>query len=265
MKTWLCFCAAATLAFGQAAYKAPRTSDGKPDLQGLWFTQAGAAAWEIEEHGAVGYGVMAGPSIIVDPPDKKIPYQAWAPAKRKDLIDNHAFDDPQAHCYPSGVPRVAYAPFGFEITQSPGLVTMLYENFHLYRIIPIDDNSPRLPASMKLFMGESRGHWEGDTLVIDTTNQNGRTWLDMAANFTTDSLHVVERYTRIADGTISFEATMEDPALYTRPWKMAFNIRRETRPGFELLELACWEGEQDLKHYTEEQGGGQKNRTGKPQ
>ena len=117
MKVWLCFFAAATLAFGQTAYKAPRTSEGKPDLSGIWFTQSFAAAWDIEDH-PTAPNIVGGPSILIDPPDKKIPYQAWGPAKRKDLIENHAFDDPQAHCYPSGIPRVAYAPFGFEITQS---------------------------------------------------------------------------------------------------------------------------------------------------
>ena len=258
MNICLTFCAAAVFAAGQTPYKAPRTSDAKPDLQGIWFTKAGAAAWEIEEHPA-GQGILAGPSIIIDPADKKIPYQNWAYAKKKDLIENHAFDDPQAHCYASGVPRVAYAPFGFEIVQMPGYVVMLYENFHLYRIIPTNDNSPRLPANMKLFMGESRGRWEGDTLVVDVTNQNGRSWLDMAANFTTDSLHVVERYTRIADDTIHYEARMEDPALYTRPWTIGFDIRRETQPGFQLMELACWEGEKDLEHYTEDQGGTKRN------
>jgi hypothetical protein len=93
---------------------------------------------------------------------------------------------------------------------------------------------------------------------VDVTNQNGRTWLDMAANFTTDTLHVVERYTRIADGTLHYEATLDDPKLYTRPWTMAFNIRRETKPGYEILEFACWEGERDLAHYTQDQGGTQK-------
>jgi hypothetical protein len=112
-----------------------------------------------------------------------------------------------------------------------------------------------MPASMKLFNGESRGHWDGETLVVDVTNQNGRTWLDMAANFTTDALHVVERYTRIADGMLHYEATLDDPKLYTRPWTMAFDIRRETKPGYEVLEFACWEGERDLVHYTQEDGG----------
>lgn len=230
----------------------PRTPEGVPDMQGTWFTNAGAAAWDIEEHPS-GLGIQGGPSIIVDTPDKKIPYQPWALEHRKDLIENHAYDDPQAHCYASGVPRVNYAPFGFQIHQSKGMVAMTYENFHLFRFIPTTPK-PHLPGLFKLFMGDSRGHWEGDTLVVDVTNQNGKTWLDMASNFTSDALHVVERYRMIDANTISYEARMEDPKVYTRPWTMAFTIRREQTPGYELMELACWEGERDLIHYPEDQG-----------
>lgn len=238
---------------GKAAkFKMPRTAEGVPDLQGTWFTNAGSAAWDIEEHPA-GLGIQPGPSIIIDTPDKKIPYQAWALKHRQDLIANHAYDDPQAHCYSSGVPRVNYAPFGFQIHQSKDMVAMTYENFHLYRFIPTTPR-PHVPPLFKLFMGDSRGRWEGDTLVVDVTNQNGKTWLDMASNFTGPDLHVVERYKLIDADTISYEARMEDPKTYTRPWTMAFTIRREKTPGYELMELACWEGERDLIHYPEDQG-----------
>ncbi|MEO8100337.1 MAG: hypothetical protein ABI811_21740 [Acidobacteriota bacterium] len=233
-------------------YKVPRMADGAPDLQGTWFTNSGAAAWDIEEHGG-GLGVQAGPSIITDTPDKKIPYQAWALEHRKDLILNHAYDDPQAHCYASGVPRVNYAPFGLQIYQGRGLVTFTFENFHLFRLVPTTP-MPHVRPAAKLFMGDSRGHWEGDTLVIDVTNQNGRTWLDMASNFTSDGLHVVERFRRVDENTIAYEAKMTDPKVYTRPWTMAFTLRRNPDPNYELMELACWEGERDLVHYPEDQG-----------
>lgn len=236
----------------KAKYRAPRTAEGVPDLSGTWFTNAGTAAWDVEEH-AAGLGIPEGPSIIVDTPDRKIPYQPWGLEKRKDLIENHAYDDPQAHCYASGVPRVNYAPFGFQIMQNKGMVAMSYENFHLYRFIPTTPR-PKLPDHIKLFMGQSRGRWEGDTLVVEVTNQNGRTWLDMASNFTTENLHVVERWTLTAPDTLSYEATLTDPSLYTRPWTIAFTLRREPDPNYELLELACWEGEQDLIHYPEDQG-----------
>ena len=233
-------------------YKAPRTPEGVPDLQGTWFTNSGAAAWDIEEHPA-GLGINGGPSIIIDTPDKKIPYQPWALAKRKDLIENHAYDDPQAHCYASGAPRVNYAPFGMQIYQNKGMVLMTFENFHLYRFIPTTPR-PHVPPLFKLFMGDSRGHWEGDTLVVDVTNNNGKTWLDMASNFTSDALTVVERFTRTGPDTISYEAKMTDPTVYTRPWTMAFTIGRQKDPNYELMELACWEGERDLIHYPTDQG-----------
>jgi hypothetical protein len=233
-------------------YKAPRTAEGVPDFTGTWFTNSGAAAWDIEEHPAT-LGVTPGPSIIIDTPDKKIPYQPWAVDHRKDLIQNHAYDDPQAHCYASGVPRVNYAPFGMQIYQTKGKVVMTYENFHLFRIIPTTPK-PALPANARLFMGDSRAHWEGDTLVVEVTNQNGRTWLDMASNFTSDQLHVVERWTRTGENVLSYEATLTDPKVYTRPFTIAFTLRRETTPNYELMELACTEGEKDLIHYPEDQG-----------
>ena len=242
----------------KTAYKAPRTRHGSPDFQGTWFTNSGAAAWDVEEHPS-GLGIVAGPSIIVDTPDRKIPYQPWALAKRKDLIEHHAFDDPQAHCYASGIPRVTYAPFGFQILQGQGYVVINYENFHLFRFIPTD-NRPHTAPLLKTFMGESRGHWEGDTLVVDVDGQNGRTWLDMASNFTSQNLRVVERYTRTGDNELTYRATLTDPAVYTRPWTIGFTIRREQNPNYELLELACWEGEQDLIHYPEDQGAPKKSR-----
>jgi hypothetical protein len=237
---------------GKSTYKAPRTREGVPDLSGTWFTNSGAAAWDIEEHPA-GLGIQPGPSIIIDTPDKKIPYQPWALEKRKDLIQNHAYDDPQAHCYSSGAPRVNYAPFGMQIHHTDGAVLMTFENFHLYRYIPTRPQ-PHLPADIKLFMGDPRGRWEGETLVVDVTNNNGQTWFDMASNFSSDALTVVERYTRTGENEITYSATMTDPKVYTRPWTIGFTMRRSPDPNYELMELACWEGEKDLIHYPTDQG-----------
>jgi hypothetical protein len=242
----------AVLCPAQSKFKTPRTAEGVPDLQGTWFTTSGAAAWDIEEHGTA-LGVQPGPSIIIDTPDKKIPYQPWALEKRKDLIQNHAYDDPQAHCYSSGAPRVNYAPFGMQIYQTKGNVLMTFENFHLFRFIPTTPK-PHVKPLFKLFMGDSRGHWEGDTLVVDVTNNNGKTWLDMASNFTSDALTVVERFTRTGENEISYSATLTDPKVLTRPYTIAFKLRREQNPGYELMELACWEGEKDLIHYPTDQG-----------
>jgi hypothetical protein len=238
---------------GPAAPAGPysRLPDGKPDMQGYWGSPfAGAAAWDVEDH-PESFQVPAGQGAIIDPPNRKIPYQPWGIERRKQFIA-HPYEDPQAHCFLSGVPRQMYTPFGFQILQPPGApyVLILYESHHAYRIIHLEGKHPS--ASIKLWNGDSRGRWEGDTLVVDVTNQNGRTWLDMAGNFTTPSLHVVERFTPVDANTINYEATLEDPTLYTRPWKMGFPIRRNTQPGFEQLEFACHEGERDLQHYTED-------------
>jgi hypothetical protein len=242
-----------TLLLVQApAYTPKLTADGKPNLEGFWNNQAGSAPWDIEPHPAA-FQIPPGEGIIVDPPDRKIPYKPEALAKRNDLRDHHSFEDPQGHCAPSGIPRQTYTPFGFQIVQPRGAVVILYEAEHAYRVIRTD-GSPHLPPAIKLWQGDSIGHWEGNTLVVDSTNFNGRTWLDMAGNFTTESLHVIERFTPTDANTIQYEATIEDPTIYTRPWKMVFPLRRNTQQGYYILEFACHEGERDLQHYTEDTG-----------
>ena len=230
-----------------------RLSDGKPDMQGYWETANFFTAFDLETHEKAEYGIPAGRGVIVDPPDGKIPYQPWALEKKKDLMAHHLFEDPQAHCYLSGVPRQMYTPFGFQILQPAGSVVLLYEAFHSYRIIPLD-NRPHIPDSIRLFEGDSRGHWEGDTLVVDVTNQNPGTWFDMAANFHSDALHVVERFTMKDSAAIGYEATIDDVKVFSRPFKIAFNLVRNHAGDYEQMEYACVEGEKDLQHYTEAEG-----------
>jgi hypothetical protein len=129
----------------------------------------------------------------------------------------------------------------------------LFENYHAYRVIPTDGRA-HLPAEIETFDGDSRGRWQGDTLVVNVTNQNDKTWFDMAGNFHSDAIHVVERYTPVDANTMGYEATIEDSKTFLRLWKIAFPITRITRPGYEIMELACVEGERDLKHYTEGEG-----------
>lgn len=234
-----------------------RLADGKPDMQGYWETANFFTAFDLEAHEKEEFGIPAGKGVIVDPPDGKIPYQPWAAEKKKDLMEHHLFEDPQAHCYLSGVPRQMYTPFGFQILQPQGNVVLLYEAFHSYRIIPLD-NRPHIPDGIRLFEGDSRGHWEGDTLVVDVTNQNPGTWFDMAANFHSDALHVIERFTMKDSNTIGYEATIEDTKVYTRPFKIAFNLVRNHASDYEQMEYACVEGEKDLQHYTESEGGKKK-------
>ena len=263
-KITLLLAAAAGASFSQPAQRAgapnqskagpvKRLSNGKPDFQGIWDARS-AAAFDIEDHPTAQFGIPAGKGVIVDPPNGKIPYQPWALQKRNDLLEHHMFQDPEAHCTLAGVPRQMYAPFGFQIFQPAGYVVIFFEAFHAFRIIPLDGR-PHASSSIKTYLGDSRGRWEGDTLVVDVTNQNDKTWFDMAGNFHSDAIHVVERFTPADSDTIKYEATIEDPNVYSRPWKIAFDIVRNKRPGFELMEFACVEGEQDLQHYVQSEGG----------
>jgi hypothetical protein len=234
-----------------------RLPDGKPNFQGYWQTLSFFSAFDLEDHPNAEFGIPAGKGVVVDPADGKIPYQPWALAKKRDILEHHLFDDPQAHCWLSGVPRQMYTPFGFQILQPSGYVTFLYEAFHSFRIIPLNGpEGPRPHASdaIRMFEGDSRGHWEGDVLVVDVTNQNEKTWFDMAGNFHSDALRVVERYTPVDANTIRYEATLEDPKVYTQPWKIRFDLGRNADPKYEQMEYACVEGEKDLKHYTESEG-----------
>jgi hypothetical protein len=234
----------------------PRGADGRPDFEGVWEVRppGGNAAYDVEDHLKAVYGIPPGKGVIVDPKDGKIPYLPAAEKRKQELVAHHMYDDPEAHCFLSGVPRQIYAPFGFEILQPSNYVLILFENFHAYRVIPTDGRA-HLPSDIKTFEGDSRGRWEGDTLVVDVTNQNDKTWFDMAGNFHSDALHVVERFTPVDANTIGYRATIEDPKTFSRPWTIAFPITRITRPGYEIMELACVEGERDLKHYTEGEGG----------
>lgn len=228
-----------------------RTVDGQPDIQGYWSSQ-GASQDNVEEGTDKAHAAILGRESrpvrqIVDPPDGRIPYTPSAAAKRKELGD-HAHDpkklehiDPAARCLQAGVPRTTYMPFAIQILQPPGHVVMLSENFHTYRIIPLEER-PRLGKEIKLWMGDSRGRWEGQTLVVETTNQNGLTNLDWSGNFTSDALHVVERFTFVDADTIKYEATLDDPTVYSRPWRMAFSLQRNKQENFELIEYACHEG-----------------------
>jgi hypothetical protein len=236
-----------------------RTPEGKPDMQGYWTPRFNQSVYDIEDHPVARPGIPAGKGAIVDPPGGKIPYQPWAAAKAKDLRENHMYLEPEAHCYLSGIPHEDYGPFGFQILQTKGYFVMLFEARHAFRVIPTDAR-PHIPAKVKLFEGDSVGRWEGDTLVIDTTNQNGRGWFDMMGNFTTEHLHVVERFTPVDTNTINVEATIEDPTMYTQPWKIAGTFGRRIDPNYQQMEFACIEGNDDPLHYVESEGGKAKSK-----
>ena len=233
-----------------------RTSDGQPDMQGFWARQAGTPPYyeNLEEgseakHTVMAENVLRRGSAIVDPPDGKVPYQPWAAAIKQERFKNIYNPNPElrdpvsTRCFLAGVPRIQYdvAPPTFRILQAPGSVLLLFERQHAYRVIPLDGR-PHVPANLKLWMGDSRGRWQGNTLVVDVTNHNGKPWLDWAGNFHSDALRVVERWTLAGPDTISYEATIEDPKVYSRPWKMALTYARNTQQGYEQMEDACYEG-----------------------
>jgi hypothetical protein len=222
-------------------FNPPRTTDGQPDLHGLWNRTV--TSQDIEEHGS-GFGIQAGPSLVIDTPDRRIPYQPWALEFRNNMVAR--FISPLASCRPPGVPRHVYAPGGHQILQSPGFVVHLLEYSHSYRVIPTVDR-PHVANTLRLWQGDSRGRWEGNTLRVDVTNLNGLTWFDNAGNFASNALHLVERFTLIDADTIHYEARIEDPKVYTRPFTIVFALIRNRTPDYELWEQACHEGNRSVE------------------
>ena len=210
-----------------------RTPDGKPDLSGIWQVM-NTAAWDIQDHGAQ-KGVPAGQGVVEG---NELPYTPAAAEKRKANYANRATLDPETKCYLPGVPRVTYMPFPFQIVQTPAQVTLLYEYAHAVRNVFM--NTPHIEGQLYWWMGDSRGRWDGDTLVVDTTDFNDETWFDRAGNFHSDALHVVERYTLVDADHINYEATIEDPKVFTRPWRMSMILNRHKEKNFRLLEYECF-------------------------
>jgi hypothetical protein len=195
------------------------------------------------------------PSLVVDPPDGRVPVTAEVHAMANDLereamrygmgISSWEDLDLWDRCITKGVLTVMM-PLGYsnmyQIFQTPDYVAIYYEVIHDVRIIPLDGR-PHADQRLRQWWGDSRGRWEGDTLVVDVTNQNGRAWLDQAGHFYTAAAHMVERMTLVDRDTIHYQITIDDPAAFTKPWTMAFPLRRNHTPGFALLEEACHEGE----------------------
>ena len=221
---------------GAQSYAPPRTTFGQPDLQGIWQVLNTSAAFDLEPHTAT-WGVPAGLGVIVDPPGGMIPYQPWALAKKKENFQNRETADPLAKCFKPGVPRLTYLPFPLQIVQSPQQVTIFYEYVHNYRNINLSRKTH--VDGLDFWNGDSIGRWEGNTLVVDVANFNDQTWFDKAGNFHSQALHVVERYTRTDASTLMYEATIEDPKVFTRPWKVSLPLHLHREPNFRLLEYEC--------------------------
>jgi hypothetical protein len=214
------------------AYTSPRTPDGAPDLQGVWQV-LNTAAWDIQDHPSR-QGVPSGQGVVEG---NDIPYQGWAAAKKKENFEDRRTADPVVKCYLPGVPRITYMPYPFHIFQTPTSALIIYEYVHAVRTIYLD--RPHLPGHIDFWMGESRGRWDGDTLVVDSVDFNDQTWLDGAGNFHSDALHVVERYTRTGPDHIAYDVTIEDPKVFTRPWKMSMALYRRQEKNAQLLDYEC--------------------------
>ena len=220
-----------------------RMPDGKPDLQGYFMPDAGGANYGLGKH-EVDFLTPAGRGIIVDPQDGILPVQPWAKAEMQNRkLPERGYDDPTAHCFVAGVPRSMYIPAPLQIVQPPGYLVVLHERMS-WRTIPLDGR-PHLPDTMRLWQGDSVGKWDGGTLVVETTNLNGKTWLNEVGEIVSHAERVIERFTPIDGNTIRYQATVSDPLVYTRPWTIALDLNRQKD---ELLEVACHEDNQDLQH-----------------
>ena len=238
-------------------YQAPRLPGTKhPDLNGLWQAM-NTAHWDIQDHSAQPAPVLAtgawgaipaGRSIVEG---NEIPYQTWALAKKKEnyakrmTVDPFDFTvgDPELRCFLPGIPRATYLPFPFQIIQSTNVLLFSYEFADASRLINMENH--REPPN-DFWMGWSNGHWEGDTLVIEVTGFNDQTWFDRAGNFHSDALKVVERYTPSSPYHLQYEATIEDPKVFTRPWKISMPLYRRMEPGAQRLEFKCVEFTEEL-------------------
>jgi len=236
----------ATAAWGQT--RLPRTADGKPDLNGVWQAM-NTANWNLEAHSAQAGPIVSLGAEFADPgggtvvEGNEIPYLPAALAKRKANFDRRFVDDPEIRCYMPGIPRAAYMPYPFQIVQSPKQIVMAYEFASASRIIYMGKTTP---AQFDTWMGHSVGHWDGDTLVIDVTALNDKTWFDRAGDYHSDQLHVVERYTPLSAEAMRYEATIEDPQVFSRPWKISMPLYKHLEKGAQLNEFKCVEFVEEL-------------------
>jgi hypothetical protein len=246
---------AAPLAAQPAAEKPPpRAPNGKPDMSGIWVATGALLLFEGEEAFAAARAADAAAGRPPSSSNETPPYKPEAEAQRQYFLARRGIDDPMAQCLLTGVPRINFRPLPFEIVQLPDRVIMLYEIHHAFRIIPTDGRGPPEDAEPS-YLGESVARWEGDTLVVDVTSFNTQTWLTGVGTIHTEDLKVTERYTRDSHDTIRYEVTMDDPAVFTRPWTIRETFR--LRPNERIREYECIESNEDLVRFQqllEEQG-----------
>jgi hypothetical protein len=243
-------------------YRAPRSADGKPDLNGIWQA-LNEANFDIQAHMARPalavrpgpYGAVAAPPVLAlgavgsVPPGlgvvegDEIPYQPAALARKKENQKNWLTADPEIKCYLPGVPRATYMPYPFQIFQSASALFIAYEYDGAVRNIYLKDPGP---APVDSWMGQSVARWDKDTLVVDVTGLNDQSWFDRSGNFHSEAMHVVERYTRTSPDVIWYEATIEDPKVFTRAWKMSMPLYRRQEKNAQIMDFKCVEFVEEL-------------------
>jgi hypothetical protein len=256
--------AAGSLPAQRTTYRAPRVEGGKPDLNGIWQTM-NEANFDLEGHSArPAMALRAGPygpvpaapvlalgAVGAVPPSLgvveggEIPYKPEALQQKKENQQDWLKRDPEIKCFLPGVPRATYIPQPFRILQSASQIFIAYQYAGAVRNIYLKDPGP---PPVDFWMGQSVGHWEGETLVVDATGFNDQTWFDRAGNYHSDALHVVERYTRTSPDVIAYEATIEDPKVFTRPWKISMPLYRRQEPNVQLLDFKCVEFVEELMY-----------------
>ena len=247
-------------------YRAPRTHDNRPDLNGIWQA-VGSAHHDIEGHaadfspslemGALG-AVPAGLGVVVG---GELPYKQEALAQRQANRENQLLYDPAVRCYMPGIPRATYQPFPFQIVQTPEYILFAYEFASASRIVYM--NRPDFEAPADAWMGHSRGRWDGETLVIDVTSQVPETWFDRSGNYHSNSIRVEERYTATSENHLQYEATITDPEIFERPWTIRMPLYRRIDENMQLLEFKCVEFVEELM-YGHLRKGYEGDRTGLP-
>jgi len=242
---WSCICLVVVLfAASAAAAEAPhatrltgiaRAADGRPDLSGIWQVIS-TADFDLEPHSTrkdapPGAGVIEGDSI---------PYLPSAMKQRQANFAARDKLDPRLQCFTLGVPRDNYYPEPFQILQRPRDLTLIYEFGNSVRTIHTNGTLHPAGDNPEFWLGDSRGSWEGDTLVVDVTDFTDKTWLDRAGNFHSDALHVIERWTPLDRDHLEYRATLEDPKVFTRPWTLSVILYRLKDKNIQLIENYCY-------------------------
>ena len=236
----------------RAGVQVARLPDGTPDLNGIWAAN-NTANWNLQTHHAsqgpvtalgAAFSVPGGIGVV---DGEAIPYRPGALAQRDTNARDWLASDPEVTCFLPGVPRATYMPYPFQIVQSTGSndILIAYEFASASRIIHMRTHQE---SPLESWMGWSNGRWDNDTLVVDVTGFGGRTWFDRAGNYHSDALHVVERYTPGGPGLLQYEATIEDPKVFTRPWTIRMPLYRRVEPGARLMEYKCVEFVEQLMY-----------------